>query len=391
MMRAPAFRSLLAIGTTLALSTAVLAGCGSSDEPASNPTPSANWPAPTAGFLPAATVRPSQAAVAEHSHAQDVNDRGIVVGTSTSSDGQEHAFLYRPHKRRLVDLGTLPGDVGSQAYAVNVRGVAVGSSFTFGRSEPAVVPQRVRATRWGATDLRATDLGSLGGSVSVAWDINDRQQVVGASLTRRDRTHAFLWRPKTHHMVDLGTLGGGYSTASALNNKVKIVGASWTHRGKLRAFLWHSRTGTMVNLGTFGAGATWVAANDINNRGQVVGTLRDRRGRDHAFLWRPRTQRMVDLGTLGGQHAHANGVNEAGQVVGRSETGRGTDRAFLWDPETHQMINLGTLHGFSEAAAINEDGWITGESAHHAVLWKPRSHRIIDLGTLVERPGESRH
>jgi probable HAF family extracellular repeat protein len=74
-----------------------------------------------------------------------------------------------------------------------------------------------------------TDLGTLGGSNSVPWGINDRGQVVGRSETPDidpnsgfPVSHAFLWNQGV--LRDLGTLGGQNSEAGAINSEGQVVG-----------------------------------------------------------------------------------------------------------------------------------------------------------------------
>src|ERR1039458_6025678 len=58
------------------------------------------------------------------------------------------------------------------------------------------------------------DLGTLGGTFSIAYGINDRGQVDGFATVPGDGlTHAFVW--KNGPLVDLGTLGGPNSQSFA--------------------------------------------------------------------------------------------------------------------------------------------------------------------------------
>lgn len=59
--------------------------------------------------------------------AEDINGL-YIVGNNVASDGQQHAVIWTDRYAVPTDLGTLPGDVRSYAYAVNESGVTVGYS-----------------------------------------------------------------------------------------------------------------------------------------------------------------------------------------------------------------------------------------------------------------------
>jgi probable HAF family extracellular repeat protein len=85
----------------------------------------------------------------------------------------------------ITDLGTLPGGNSSAAHAINERGQIVGFSTTASGAEHAVL--------W-SKDGKMTDLGTLpGGTYSGARDINERGQVVGFSATASGEVRAVLW------------------------------------------------------------------------------------------------------------------------------------------------------------------------------------------------------
>jgi probable HAF family extracellular repeat protein len=72
------------------------------------------------------------------------------------------------------------------------------------------------------------DLGTLGGTFSVALAVSPGGQVVGFSNTAGDaEQHAFSWT-QAGGMVDLGTLGGTFSEALAVNPGGQVVGFSST-------------------------------------------------------------------------------------------------------------------------------------------------------------------
>jgi probable HAF family extracellular repeat protein len=133
--------------------------------------------------------------------------------------------------------------------------------------------------------------------------------------------------------VDLGTLGGSSSVATAVNVRGQVVGNSTTAGDDVRVQHAFSRTATegMVDLGTLGGGiGPGSSAIAVNARGQVVGYSRIVDGSQHAFSWTAR-RGMVDLGTLGGDFSQAFAVNDRGQIVGSSSTADGSSHAVLWE------------------------------------------------------------
>ena len=232
-----------------------------------------------------------------------------------------------------------------------------------------------------------TDLGTLGGAVSVAFGVNDLGQVVGESWIPSEAAHAFRWDNGT--MIDLGTLGGDHdrSIAFDINNAGQIVGYSYAgdRANSSIPFLWQHGVLTALPLLD---GHTWGVAMAINNLGHVVGS-----SEGQAVLWI--NGAVIPLDTNGGTRSSAEGINDHGHIVGsitRPEAGAHS-QAVVW--ENGVMRNLprpalpdcpdGSCVFSSAAMAINAHGVVAGfandlDEKNHAVRWE--NGRGTSLGVL---------
>lgn len=343
-----------------------------------------------------------------------------------------HAFQYANGK--TYDLVGLHEGVNSAANGITELGLVYGVSQT-GAIDPATGWPEAHAVAW--LNQRIINLGTLGGTQSMATAANLIGQTVGGALTTKANPYAaapmagcrwnpilgsgakwftfaenaFIYAPgttETHATywwggmkIDMGTLGGPDSVAFDINTRGQAVG--WSYASfqanelgvpDVRPFVWSVWDRKMHDLGSLGGACSLAVA--INERGQVVGasTLADN-VTERPFLW-TKKDGMRDLGTLGGSLAHANDINDRGEVIGYStmlsvsagEPAYYKGRAFYW--YKGKMTNLGTFgDDYTDAADINNRGEIVGEvfSVYGESLRGWISYRggpIVDLNTLID-------
>jgi len=281
------------------------------------------------------------------SYAAAVNGSGQVVGaalntTPDSNSMQSGTFWlwgglvnYQYQTRAILwdqrngmqDLGTLPGGTDAQAVAINDAGQVIGYSYTSSVPSPACAssigfPLTTGSFLWHQLG-GMKDLGSLGGSCTLASDLNNAGQVVGVSALKGDgKSHAFLWQSGMK-LKDLGTLGGDNSYAGFVSDSGDIVGKA-DLPGALpqnhHAILW--RNAQKIDLGVL-PGDSCSRAWSVNSKGQVVGNSENEKlcdvSGEHAFLWE--NGQMFDLDKLipSGSSlrlSHALAITDAGEIVG---------------------------------------------------------------------------
>jgi probable HAF family extracellular repeat protein len=315
---------------------------------------------------------------------------------------QIHALLW--NHGTMTDLGTLPGGYNSFSMGVNNRGEVVGSAQnTVPDPNTMQFPgygTQSRAFYW--KDGVMQDLGTLGtGTDAIAALINDRGQVVGWSyvnsvpspfcsgLNFALTTGTFIW-DKKNGMKDIGGLGGTCTIAWDLNNRGRVVGETSRPGDPTNlAFVWDRATG-MKELSTLGAGGAFA----VNDAGEIVGYGLAPDGNYGAILWRKRERKWQTtyLGVLhsGDDFAAAWSINASAQVVGNSGPNGGvTTLPFLWE-DGGPMVDLNTLLPpnsgivLVEAAQINDHGEIAAQGPdangnNHAVLLIPCDENHPDV------------
>lgn len=202
-----------------------------------------------------------------------------------------------------------------------------------GKAQPAL--ERLENRRLLSVVYSVVDLGTLGGSSSMATAINNAGLIVGQADTSSGASHPFLYNPATASMQDLGTFGGATGSATGINSAGQVVGWATASDNVPRPFLWSSG---LTNLTP--AGASGGQANGINDGGAIAMTLTLSDGSNNAYL------------DVGGQYANLNSFLGSTSSLGQS-------------------INASGQVAGSVSSASVPNGWFLGNSAAASVLGAP--------------------
>lgn len=316
--------------------------------------------------------------------------------TSPPAPLEESPLARRAEPTRMYDLGTL-GGATSVAIDINDRGVVVGMSET---SDGGVHP-----FRW-TKESGMKQLESLSGSSHLVG-ISNTGFIAGASADANGIEHLVMWDPNGK-IIDLGVPAGQFYVKD-INNHNLIIGEYFPDGGEYEpsVFYWTPKLGfgrypwildlirvvgvndrgdvfgahccpnagdyfgvflllqgkEFIDLRARIAGETW--PHDMNDRRVIVGyTIFEEPNISGGFLWHPKDGFQILENLI------PNAISDRGEIVGTTSYPDGTPTAYYWAKEVG-VVPIGPGQPF----AINERSQIVGASSFftgfpHATLWE---------------------
>ena len=185
---------------------------------------------------------------------------------------------------------------------------------------------------------------------------------------------------------DIGSLGSSSTYGWAVNDSGQAAGWSYNFFSRQQAFVYSN--GAMTGLQSLGG--LYSAAFSIDAAGDAVGwaSTPGQYNLKHASMWKAGSTTATDLHTVigaTGAISEAAGINNNGWVTGQAVFDSGY-RAFIWTGSSTQV--LGTLPGdvFSFGTSINQSGQVAGYSTNSSYQDRAfvtnSQNQLISIGTL---------
>ncbi|WP_116808151.1 DUF3466 family protein [Steroidobacter cummioxidans] len=274
------------------------------------------------------------------------------------------AHTVHAQQYSLIELDAPATANYSLAFGINDNDEVVGAI--------SASPSSENPTLWNGTS--ATTLDLAGGISGAGFAINDAGLIAGTTYTMQPNgtygQRATMWNGGVATL--LPTLGGTEGNALAINQLGQVVGWTFTSTLSQRAVIWDGATLTDLGQGS---------ARDINNLGQVIGL-----SSLGATLWNGTTATAL------GVNMQPIAINDSTAIVGNSETfdpntRQWTTTARLWSAGTAVALTGPANYQFGTTARdINNAGQIVGSSENSsltsvATLWDGTS--ALNLNTVL--------
>jgi probable HAF family extracellular repeat protein len=292
----------------------------------------------------------------DHTIADDINENGQVAGESVDAAGTLRPFLWSDGVMRDLDPGgQIP--VNGTLPRVNDAGWVVWTG-QIGRNVGGSPMLRAFLFRDGASSEFPT-VGDSG--QSYVYAINNAGKAVGSSNGR-----AVLWEAgAVRDLID--------GLAFDINDRGQVVGASGNFGTPgSRAFFWNGGETTL--LGPL-PGDTWAEAVVINEVGEVGGNSvlsNAQEFRVHAFRWQAGVLEPTSPTYQNEPNERLLDMNVRGLAVGERGPGLGGRRPVAWEHGVTWNLPGGASGG--RAVAVNARGDVVGSvltpTGLHAALWR---------------------
>lgn len=222
-----------------------------------------------------------------------IDMHGDMVGWASPANGSQHAFFLTNFELGdMMDLGTA-GGTNSEALCINSNRMVVGyATLSGGTMEPILSTNAL----YGSSSMVTMGMGGMGGaSGGESWSINNVNQEAGQAMMSGGNFHAFASGSSGmmgRSTVDLGTLGGTNSYAYCINDNGTVVGTAQTGSGRYHAFMVTNALGGMARMLDLNAliptnsGWQLMEARGMNAAGQIIGWGMHA-GHTNAFLLTP--------------------------------------------------------------------------------------------------------
>jgi probable HAF family extracellular repeat protein len=290
------------------------------------------------------------------SGAWGINDNGLVSGFSFNAGGYQRAVRWNSADDTLVEIGTLENSAtgvsgdSSTAFDLNNMGQVTGNSdIPNNANDFAPFHGFLYDDGSGIQDLGTLDATwpEYQFGYSIAYDVNDNQQVVGIAHNSAWEFRPFIYDP-SNGMQELSrdlAYGSGEWYAVAINDDALIGGHVLVADGQCFPYYWATPSANPVSV-TMPPAFPYGEIYGMNASGEMVGVMWDVSGLEHAFVF-DTTNGLRDLNDLitsgsGWILHYARDINDAGQIVGFGEHD-GAVRGFVLTP-----------------AASSDPGWISG-------------------------------
>ena len=300
-----------------------------------------------------------------------IANTGLVAGHITGANGDARAYAWIPGHSGGFDLGTLQGDSGSVALAINNSGtLIVGGSYHWLNEDswwltPVAWTPKVEwhngrpVITWVIHKLPTGGLekpGKVFKGVILnnwsGWGVNDFGQIVGDAWSDNYDEIAVVWNPAAggqewkvqqlpHRSSYPIVATHKYTEALAINNRGEIagdinLGDGWCDSNDVCTALpalWKpaasgSPAWKLTELATLSGTETgWNIAWSINQNGDIVGVSNDANGNSLATHWLTRDPGNPQALGFPGDWSTAIGVNNFGIAVGTYGIGDNPEQA----------------------------------------------------------------